>query len=118
MLKLYRSKTWPARKALAVAISTGLAIALPLTVQAQRRPGQAPPPAAQPAPQAASGNPGDDRQAMQDRIDELERRLSQLESTAVLSAPKVLVKEVHVWVDDNGNQYDHAVPGAKEVVTY
>jgi hypothetical protein len=59
-----------------------------------------------------------DMQALLDRIDELERRLSQLESTAVLSAPKVLVKEVHVWVDKDGNEYDHAVPGAKETVTY
>ena len=59
-----------------------------------------------------------EKQALLDRIDELERRLSRLESTAVLSQPKVLVKEVHVWVDDDGNQYDHAVPGAKETITY
>src|SRR5882672_3701925 len=116
MRKLYRSKPWPARKALAAAISTGLAIALPMTVHAQRaaRPGAAPPPVAAPA----AATPADDRQALLDRIDQLERRLSQLEEKAVLSAPKVLVKEVHVWVDDNGNQYDHVVPGAKEVVTY
>ena len=36
----------------------------------------------------------------------------------MLSAPKVLVKEVHVWVDKDGNEYDHAVPGAKETITY
>jgi hypothetical protein len=109
MRKLYCSKPWPARKALAAAISAGLAIALPMTVHAQRapRPGAAPPPAAAPA----AATPADDRQALLDRIDALEKRLSQLEEKAVLSAPKVLVKEVHVWVDDNGNQYDHAVPG-------
>ena len=44
--------------------------------------------------------------------------MSDLESTAVLSAPKVLVKEVRVWVDKDGNQYDHEMPGTKEVTTY
>jgi hypothetical protein len=73
----------------------------------------------QPAPAAAPAAPQDDvQQALLDRLDALDKRLGDLESTAVLSAPKVLVKEVHVWVDQNGNQYDHAVPGAKESVTY
>ena len=75
----------------------------------------APPPAAQPS--AATPNAAN-TQALLDRIDELERRLSQLESTAVISQPKVLVKEVHVWIDEDGNQYDHEVPGSKEVITY
>src|SRR5262245_12386970 len=113
----YRSLPWPARKALAAAVATGLAIALPLTAQGQRRNVALPPPTPTPAPAAAS-SADPNTQALLDRIAELERRITQLESTAVLSAPKVLVKEVHVWVDDNGNQYDHAVPGAKEVVTY
>ena len=30
----------------------------------------------------------------------------------------MLVKEVKVWVDPNGNQYDHEMPGTKEVTTY
>jgi len=74
--------------------------------------------AQQNAPAGTASKPTPEMQALLDRIDELERRLSQLESTAVLSAPKVLVKEVHVWVDKDGNQYDHAVPGAKETITY
>src|SRR5262245_47453676 len=76
----------------------------------------APPPPA--APTATTSSPDATTQMLLDRIDELERRLSQLESTAVISQPKVLVKEVHVWVDDDGNQYDHEVPGSKEVITY
>lgn len=67
---------------------------------------------------AASNTADTDRQALLDRIEALEKRLSDLEQTAVLSAPKVLVKEIHVWVDKDGNQYDHAVPGAKETTTY
>ena len=71
------------------------------------------------APRPTTSNNADtDRQALLDRIEALEKRLSDLEQTAVLSAPKVLVKEVHVWVDKDGNVYDHAVPGAKETTTY
>ncbi|HEX5048354.1 MAG TPA: carbohydrate porin [Gammaproteobacteria bacterium] len=113
----YRSLPWPARKALAAAIATGLAIALPLNAQAQRRNVALPPPTPAPAPAAATSADAN-TQALLDRIDELERRLATLEQTAVISQPKVLVKEVHVWVDDAGNVYDHAVPGAKEQITY
>jgi len=74
---------------------------------------------AQGAPRPAAGSAADpDRQALLDRIEMLEKRLSDLEQTAVLSAPKVLVKEVPVWVDKDGNQYDHEVPGAKKTITY
>jgi hypothetical protein len=119
MRTLYLSTRRGARKALAAAIAAGLAIALPMTVHAQRaRPGAPPLPPPQPATQSA-GQPGsDDPQALRDRIDELERRLSQLEQTAVISQPKVLVKEIHVWVADDGTVYDHEVPGAKETITY
>ena len=65
-----------------------------------------------------TSNADADRQVLLDRIEALEKRLSDLEQTAVLSAPKVLVKEVHVWVDKDGNVYDHPVPGAKESTTY
>src|SRR5262245_40011412 len=79
----------------------------------------APPPASSTTtPSTAAPNGDATIQVLLDRIDELERRLSQLESTAVISQPKVLVKEVHVWIDDDGNQYDHEVPGSKEVITY
>src|SRR5262245_53991532 len=78
----------------------------------------APPPAQSATPSAATPAADATTQMLLDRIDELERRLSQLESTAVISQPKVLVKEVHVWIDEQGNQYDHEVPGSKEVITY
>jgi len=68
------------------------------------------------AQQAASNN--DDRQAMQDRIEALEKRLSELESSAVLSEPETRVKKVEVYVDQNGNEFDEPVPGAKKTVTY
>lgn len=95
----------------AVALSAGFTFSFPPDVHAQQAPASSSTP---PAP--SSTDP--EKQALLDRIDELERRLSRLESTAVLSQPKVLVKEVHVWVDADGNQYDHAVPGAKETITY
>ena len=72
-----------------------------------------PPPSSAATPSATTPNSDANTQVLLDRIDELERRLSQLESTAVISQPKVLVKEVRVWVDDAGNQYDHEVPGSK-----
>ncbi|HZF32109.1 MAG TPA: carbohydrate porin, partial [Gammaproteobacteria bacterium] len=105
MRNRHRSDTWLACVTAGVAAVLASA-AVPLSVHAQ----------AAGAAKAAPANV--DVQALLNRIDELERRLSQLESTAVLSAPKVLVKEVHVWVDDNGNIYDHEMPGTKEQVTY
>jgi hypothetical protein len=87
-------------------ILAALGAAASLTAAAQQQPAQ---PATTTDPTV---------QALLDRIDELERRLSTLESTAVISQPKVLVKEVHNWVDDNGNVYDREVPGSKEQVTY
>lgn len=57
-------------------------------------------------------------QAVLERLEDLDQRLGNLETTSVLSSPKTMVKEVRVWVDKNGNEFDHAVPGAKEVVTY
>jgi len=77
-----------------------------------------PPPSSAATPSATTPNSDANTQVLLDRIDELERRLSQLESTAVISQPKVLVKEVRVWVDDAGNQYDHEVPGSREIITY
>ncbi|MGE0114991.1 MAG: carbohydrate porin [Steroidobacteraceae bacterium] len=55
---------------------------------------------------------------MQDRIEALEKRLSELESSAVLSEPETRVKKVEVYVDQNGNEFDEPVPGAKKTVTY
>ena len=59
-----------------------------------------------------------DAQALVERIKVLEQRISELESSTVLSEPETRVKRIEVWVDKNGNQYDHAVPGAKQTITY
>lgn len=59
-----------------------------------------------------------DTQALLDRIRTLEQRINDLESSTVLSEPVTRVKRIEVWVDKNGNQYDHEVPGAKRTVTY
>ena len=48
---------------------------------------------------------------------ELEARLSELESGTVLSEPETRVKRIEVYVDKNGNQYDEPT-GCKAEVTY
>jgi len=53
-----------------------------------------------------------------DRIRTLEQRLTEFESTTVLSEPETRVKRIEIWVDKDGNQYDHEVPGSKREVTY
>jgi hypothetical protein len=40
------------------------------------------------------------------------------ESSTVLSELVTRVKRIEVWVDKNGNQYDHEVPGSKRQITY
>lgn len=59
-----------------------------------------------------------DPEQMQRRIDELQQRVEDLESTAVLSEPETRVRRITVWVDENGIEHDTAVPGSREVVTY
>jgi hypothetical protein len=59
-----------------------------------------------------------DREELLDRIEQLESRLDELESTAVLSEPETRVRRIVVYVDENGVQYDEPVPGAEPVVTY
>lgn len=59
-----------------------------------------------------------DRQALLDRIETLEKRLTDIESSAVLSEPETRVKRIEVYVDPNGVQYDEPQPGAKREVTY
>jgi len=70
------------------------------------------------AAQAQQPTADPDRQALLDRIEQLEKRLSNLESSAVLSEPETRVKRVEVYVDANGNEHDEPVPGAKKTVTY
>ncbi|MEO8315027.1 MAG: carbohydrate porin [Pseudomonadota bacterium] len=66
------------------------------------------------AQQAASVDP----QVLLDRIDALEKRLKELEDSAVLSEPETRVKKIEVYVDKNGNEFDQPVEGAKKTVTY
>ena len=59
-----------------------------------------------------------DPKAMQERIDALEKRLTELESSAVLSEPETRVRKKEVWVDENGVEYDEQKPGTKKKTTY
>ena len=58
------------------------------------------------------------RLALLERIAQLEKRLADLESSAVLSEPETRVKRIEVYVDKNGVEYDNPVSGAKKTVTY
>lgn len=60
----------------------------------------------------------DREQALLERIEALEKRLTDLESSAVLSEPETRVKRVEVYVDDKGNQFDEPTPGARPEFTY
>jgi hypothetical protein len=70
---------------------------------------QQPAPAPQPTPR---------EQELQDRIDQLERRVGELESTTVLSEPETRVRQIEVYVDENGVQYETPQPGTRPVITY
>jgi len=59
-----------------------------------------------------------DREELLRRIDELEQRVNDLESTAVMSEPETRVRRIEVWVDENGVEYDEPRPGTRSVVTY
>jgi hypothetical protein len=65
-----------------------------------------------------AGDADSERLALLDRIEQLEKRLVDLESSAVLSEPETRVKRVEVFVDDKGNQFDEPTEGAKKTVTY
>ena len=65
-----------------------------------------------------AGDADTERLALLDRIELLEKRLGDLESSAVLSDPETRVRRVEVFVDQNGNQSDTPSPGAKREVTY
>ncbi|HHJ36731.1 MAG TPA: hypothetical protein ENJ87_13295 [Gammaproteobacteria bacterium] len=52
------------------------------------------------------------------KVESLEKRLSELETTAVLSDPETRVKKVEVYVDDNGIEYPRETAGTKKIVTY
>jgi hypothetical protein len=65
-----------------------------------------------------AGDADSERLALLDRIEELEKRLGDLEQSAVLSEPETRVKRVEVYVDQNGIEYDTPQPGTKKTYTY
>ena len=75
-------------------------------------------PGADAAPTSATIAAAPTVDALLDRIHTLEQRLTEFESTTVLSEPETRVKRIEIWVDKDGNQYDHEVPGSKREVTY
>jgi hypothetical protein len=75
-------------------------------------------PGADAAPTAATAAAAPTVDALLERIHTLEQRLTEFESTTVLSEPETRVKRIEIWVDKDGNQYDHEVPGSKREVTY
>ena len=79
--------------------------------------GRAPQATAEPAAGAAAAA-GLDTQAILARLDEIDQRLSDLETNAVLSEPKTIVREVEVYVDENGNEFDEPAPDRRPVITY
>lgn len=67
-----------------------------------------------------SGNAGaaPENKTVAARLNEMETRLNTVETTTVLSEPKTAVKQIQVYVDANGNEYDHPVEGATPTITY
>lgn len=59
-----------------------------------------------------------ERQALLQRIATLEQRLTELETTTVLSEPETRVRRVEVFVDPTGGVHEEPVPGAEPTVTY
>lgn len=59
-----------------------------------------------------------ERQELLQRIATLEQRITDLESSAVLSEPETRVRQVEVWVDADGVEHDQPVQGARRVITY
>ena len=75
-------------------------------------------PGAEAAPTAATAAAATNVEALLERIRVLEQRLIEFESTTVLSEPETRVKQIEIWVDKDGNQYDRQMPGTKREVTY
>lgn len=60
----------------------------------------------------------DDREQLLKRIQGLEQRVIELETSTVLSDPETRVKRIEVFVDDKGIEHDTQVPGSKRITTY
>ena len=73
------------------------------------------PPASQPE---ACATQSTDPQALLACIKTLEQRITDLESTTVLSEPETRVRRVDVYVDENGNVSDQEIPGGRRTTTY
>jgi len=69
------------------------------------------------AASAAAASEGE-RQELLQKIATLEQRVSDLETTTVLSEPETRVRRVEVYVDPNGQEHDDPAPGTRKVVTY
>ena len=59
-----------------------------------------------------------DREQLLKRIEGLEQRVIELETTTVLSDPETRVKKIEVFVDENGFEHNTPVPGSHRVTTY
>ncbi len=59
-----------------------------------------------------------EREQLLKRIEGLEQRVIELETTTVLSDPETRVKKIEVFVDENGFEHDTQVPGSHRVTTY
>src|SRR5207249_3803262 len=68
--------------------------------------------------QAGAGATATEVQSLLDRIKTLEQRISDLESSTVLSEPETRPKRIEQYVDQNGNITEEPAPGAKKEVTY
>ncbi len=67
---------------------------------------------------ATAAQPSERERELQNRVDELERRVGELETTTVLSEPETRVREIVVYVDENGQEHTTPEPGTRPVVTY
>src|SRR5438093_2653472 len=74
-------------------------------------------PGAEAAPRAGAGTAAE-MEALIDRINTLEQRIADLESSTVLSEPETRPKRIEVYVDENGVESEEPFPGAKKQVTY
>jgi len=59
-----------------------------------------------------------ERRELLQRIARLEQRISDLETTAVLSEPETRVRQIEVFVDPSGNIVDEPGPNVRREVTY
>lgn len=106
------------RMGVLVAALLALPMLAPRAIGAVQTAGEGTPPQNGPAGPAPAPRQETDVEALQERIQVLEDRLGLLENTAVLSEPETRVREIVVWVDDNGAVYDTEQPGTRRVVTY